>query len=402
MTGNYQLFQRGMVLSSTTTGTYAVLDGPIRNAWGTQGGTSGSMGWPTGDQTAISGGVQQGFQRGVIVAPSGGTPVVVSGAIGVYWTTGSNASKLGSPTGAPTDITAGGVNGTYQTFQRGMVLAWPTGTFAVLDGAIRNAWGTQGGTSGSMGWPTGDQQTVGGGVQQRFQRGVVIVPASGSAVVVAGAIGAYWTTGSNGSRLGSPLGSPISLTANGISGSYQVFQRGIVLSSTTTGTYAVFDGPIRNAWGARGGSGGSLGWPIADQTSASGGTQQPFQTATITVTPDGAAIVLSGAYGAYWSTGTNAEIFGIPVAPPVTWSAGGVSGSYQVYERGMVLSSATTGTFGVRDGAIRDVWGAQGGSGGRLGWPIGDQAPSPEGVRQPFQYGAVIVPTSGPAYYVIN
>ncbi|MDX2024812.1 LGFP repeat-containing protein, partial [Microcella sp.] len=75
---NLQNFQRGMVLSSTTTGTFAVLNGPIRNTWGSFGGSGGSLGWPIGDQSTVADTVRQSFQRGTIIVPlSGGTPSVV-------------------------------------------------------------------------------------------------------------------------------------------------------------------------------------------------------------------------------------------------------------------------------------------------------------------------------------
>ena len=403
VSGTLQYFERGMVLSSTTTGTFAVLNGPIRNAWGNTGGTGGSLGWPTADQESVSGGTSQQFQRGSILVRSSGEVVASSGAISDYLATGSNAATLGSPTSAVTPLTAGGVSGSLQYFQRGMVLSsTTTGTFAVRDGAFRNAWGNTGGAGGSLGWPTGDQQSVAGGIRQEFQRGSIIIPTGGSAVVLSGDIGAYWAAGSNATMLGAPVSSPQAVTAGGVTGLRQDFARGTVLSSTTTGTYAILSGLIRSSWEAAGGVSGTLGWPTGDQVVKAGGQQQPFQNGVIFVSSDGIAYPLSSDYYTYWSAGSNATLLGRPVERVTTWSAGGVTGSYQVFERGMVMSSSTTGTFAVLNGPIRVEWGALGGSGGSLGWPTGDAAPVAEGTRQQFQRGAVIVPPSGPAYVVMD
>lgn len=399
--GTLQYFQRGMVLSASTTGTFAVLNGAIRDAWGSAGGSGGSLGWPTGDQQSVSGGIRQQFQHGFVMVQSNGGVVVSSGAIADYWAQGSNAAKLGAPTSSPAAWTAGGVSGTLQYFQRGMVLSsTTTGTYAVLDGQFRTAWGNAGGSGGPMGWPTGDQQAVPGGIRQQFERGFITVPTGGTAVVLSGVIASYWSTGSNGAALGAPTASPASWTAGGVSGTLQYFQRGMVLSSTATGTFSVLEGPIRMAWGTAGGSGGSLGWPTGDQIANAGGVQQSFQRGVIFVSAEGLAYALSNDYFTYWSASQNASALGGPVDAVVSWMAGGVTGSYQVFERGMIMSSSTTGTYAVLNGAVRDLWGSLGGSGGSLGWPTGDPTTVPEGVRQQFQRGAIIVPTSGFAYVV--
>ena len=393
VTGVLQYFERGMVLSSAATGTHAVLDGPMRTAWGDRGGSGGSVGWPIGDQEVAGGGIRQEFQRGVLTAGLGAD---VTGDIAIYWGTGTNSARLGSPTGSPVAWTAGGVTGVMQVFQRGTVMSsTQTGTYAVLNGAIRDAWGSQGGSGGLLGWPTGDQQTITGGIRQQFQNGVVIVPTSGTGVVLAGGIADYWTGGTNASKLGQPTGSPISWTASGVSGAYQLFQRGMVMSSADTGTFAVLDGAIRDAWGVAGGSGGSLGWPVGEQEPVSGGVRQQFHLGTLLVTPQGVSILVTGEIYRYWSADSNASRLGEATASPIVWSAAGASGSYQVFQRGMVMSSSTTGTYAVLDGPIRNTWGASGGSGGPLGWPTGDEEQTADGVRQQFQNGAVVVPAAG-------
>ena len=403
VSGFLQYFQRGMVLSSVATGTFSVLTGPIRNAWGDEGGSGGSLGWPTGDQETVAGEVRQQFQRGTVLVPNGQAGVALSGPIAQYWAAGSNGSLLGGPTSSPIMLTASGVTGSYQNFKQGMVLTSTTlGTFAVLNGEIRAAWGAVGGSGGTLGWPTADQETITAGLRQQFQYGVVVVPTGGTGVVLSGAIGTYWSMGPNASLLGVPTGSPKSLTAGGVTGTSQVFERATVFSSATTGTFAVLNGSVRSAWDSSGGSGGSLGWPTGDQVVVGGIVRQPFRLGTLGITPGGQSILLTGAYYSYWSAGSNTSLLGQPTASPITWTAGGTSGSYQVFDKAMVMSSATTGTFAVLNGPIRSAWGALDGSGGSLGWPIGDQQDVPEGLRQQFQHGAVVVPTTGDPYIVMD
>jgi uncharacterized protein with LGFP repeats len=118
----------------------------------------------------------------------------------------------------------------------------------------------------------------------------------------------------------------------------------------------------------------------------------------VMVAGNGSYTLVNGAIYAYWSGGSHATTVGLPIAPAVPWSAGGVTGSYQVFDNGMVMSSPTTGTFVVLNGPIRTVWGAEGGSGGSLGWPTADQEAVSGGIRQRFQHGAVMVPTTGTPY----
>ena len=329
------------------------------------------------DSHGITWGVQVFAQYPPIVTPSG--------AIGTYWTTGSNAATLGSPTGPEVAWYAGGVTGNYQVFQRGMVMSSATtGTFAVVNGPIRDLWGASGGSGGSYGWPTGDQVSVTGGVQQAFQHGVLTTVVSAGS----GAIATYVATGSHATTLGSATASQVAWSAGGVTGVYQVFQRGMVMSSTATGTFAVVNGPIRDLWGASGGSGGSYGWPTGDQVSVTGGVQQAFQRGVLTTVVSAG----SGAIATYVATGSNATTLGSATGSQVAWSAGGVTGAYQVFQRGMVMSSATTGTFAVLNGPIRDLWGASGGSGGSYGWPTGDQVTVSGRVQQAFQHGVVVVP----------
>ncbi|HEV7624807.1 MAG TPA: hypothetical protein VGO26_11765, partial [Amnibacterium sp.] len=88
---------------------------------------------------------------------------------------------------------------------------------------------------------------------------------------VTGAISTYWTThGGASGALGSPTANAVTSTANG-GGSRQTFQHGTVFTSKA-GTFTL-KGALLTEYDRRGGVGGSLQWPVAEQTTvtANGG-----------------------------------------------------------------------------------------------------------------------------------
>jgi len=117
--GVSQGFQNGAIYWMAATGAHATPDGPIRNAWGSQGWEAGPLGYPTTPvRTAANGAQSQGFQNGAI-----------------YWTASTGAQI--SP-----------------------------------EGPIRNAWASQGWENGPLGYPTsGVYSTGGGATAQNFQGG---------------------------------------------------------------------------------------------------------------------------------------------------------------------------------------------------------------------------------------
>jgi len=64
--GCVQAFQGGRVFTSPATGTHAV-SGPIQDTWIAQGLERGSLGYPTSDPYAVSGGTAQNFEGGKLI-----------------------------------------------------------------------------------------------------------------------------------------------------------------------------------------------------------------------------------------------------------------------------------------------------------------------------------------------
>jgi uncharacterized protein with LGFP repeats len=102
---------------------------------------------------------------------------------------------------------------------------------------------------------------------------------------------AYWSLGTNSAALGKPTASARTWSAGGLTGQLQEFAHGLMLSSSTTGTHAVLNGPIRTAWGDQGGTTGALGWPTSEVEAFAGGTRQSFQGGSILVSAQGAVTV---------------------------------------------------------------------------------------------------------------
>lgn len=67
--GEFAHFQRGSIYSTTATGA-RIVAGAFKRAWARTGWERGSLGYPTGEARAVSGGSRQDFQRGWITVSS--------------------------------------------------------------------------------------------------------------------------------------------------------------------------------------------------------------------------------------------------------------------------------------------------------------------------------------------
>jgi uncharacterized protein with LGFP repeats len=75
--GAYQSFQKGLLISSPSTGV-RVSSGPLRAAWGATDFERGPLGYPTSDPYAGAGGATvQDFEHGRIAISSGGTVKII-------------------------------------------------------------------------------------------------------------------------------------------------------------------------------------------------------------------------------------------------------------------------------------------------------------------------------------
>ncbi|MEW1958181.1 CAP domain-containing protein [Kineococcus sp. NPDC059986] len=206
----------------------------------------------------------------------GGIPV--KGAIlQAYTAAGANGGVLGLPTARELGPLRGGGYG--QHFAGGSVY-WSAATgAAAVRGAIRDRWAALGWENSWLGYPTGAEFAVRGGVAQRFQGGLVYwSPATGAQALGGSVLSGYGASGWENGALGFPTTTAASLPA----GSYAHFQNGSVYSSPAAGTHVV-PSAVRDAWAARGWEAGVLGYPVSDARTTGGALVQDFQGGQVTV-----------------------------------------------------------------------------------------------------------------------
>ncbi|MBM7805807.1 uncharacterized protein with LGFP repeats [Geodermatophilus bullaregiensis] len=180
-------------------------------------------------------------------------------------------------------------------------------------------------------------------------------------------------------------------------GCHQFFTRGAVYWSPGTGAHAI-GGAIMGAWAARGYESGGLGYPVGGElpTADGAGRLQNFQGGGIFWSASTGAWPVRGGIRAAWGAqGADGGPLGYPVGDE-TPTADGI-GVLQLYQGGAVFYSPATGAQPIR-GAIRAKWGALGAETGVLGYPITPELPVADGrgVAQLFQGGVISYsPTTG-------
>lgn len=157
---------------------------------------------------------------------------VVTGAIDVvHRSSGGGTGSLGYPTSSQVPQT---VLHSYQSFERGVIYSSPSGTFAV-QGAIHQRHRSDGGGSGSLGYPTG--HAVREGAQywfQTFERGVLYSGPQGTYPTIASSAiaGMHRDTGGGRGANGYPIGDEMQF----LDGQWlQPFERGYAFVETNQG-----------------------------------------------------------------------------------------------------------------------------------------------------------------------
>jgi uncharacterized protein with LGFP repeats len=384
--GCVQVFEGGSIWRSWYTASRAVRP-HIEDGWAAVDWEEGPLGYPTGDQLTLPGGVWQAFEGGgVYWSAATGSHGVSGESYYAYAAHGGTAGFLGYPTAD--EICGLRGDGCYQLFRGGAIYWSPDAGAHVVFGAIAAAWAQQGREGGFLGYPTTDEivLTRGGGRYQLFQGGAVYWSSATGAHIVFGAIAATWAQqGWEGGFLGYPTTNEIVLARGG---RYQGFQGGTIYWSPTTGAHIVF-GAIAATWGQAGWENGYLGYPTTNEIPlARGGRYQGFQGGTIYWSPTTGAHPVAGAIAATWGQqGWENGFLGYPTTNEIPLARGG---RYQAFQGGTVYWSPTTGAHAIT-GIIRDTWGRQGWENGRLGYPTSDERNGGGARWQEFQGGTITV-----------
>jgi uncharacterized protein with LGFP repeats len=222
-----QQFQRGGIHYSPATGAHAVI-AEIAAAYNPLWGESGVLGYPVTDRyPTAGGGWTQQFQRGGIhFSPATGAHAVIAELASAYNPLWGESGVLGYPV---TDRypTAGG--GWTQQFQRGGIhYSRATGAHAVI-AELAAAYNPLWGESGVLGYPVTDRYpTAGGGWTQQFQRGGIhYSPATGAHAVTAEIAAAYNPLRGESGVLGYPVTDRYPVRG----GVEQRFQRGLLTAT---------------------------------------------------------------------------------------------------------------------------------------------------------------------------
>src|SRR5262249_47894068 len=140
-------------------------------------------------------------------------------------------------------------------------------------------------------------------------------------------------------------------------------------------------GRIRDKWAALGWEAGVLGFPVSDEASTPNGKGKfnSFQNGSIHWSPTTGAHETHGPISDKWAAlGWEAGFLGFPVSDEA--STPNKLGRFNTFQHGSIHWSPATGAHETH-GAIRDRWAALGWEGGSLGFPTSDEYSSPQGRR---------------------
>ncbi len=271
-------FQSGTLYWSGATGARMVR-GSLLQRYDAAGGPR-VLGFPVADERAVRGGAAVELQGGAIYWSSATGAHVVRGDILAKWRQwGAESGSLGFPTG---DDTAA-PNGGYLTTFRGGTVYWSTSTRAkALRGSILSRYLAHGGPK-VLGYPTTDDVPAAGGAKAELQGGAIYWSQATGAHVVRGDILARWRQlGAEAGRLGYPTGDDTAVPG----GSRTDFRGGAIYRSQATGARVV-EAPAAKAYADLGGPTSYLGFPTRDTRAVAGGRRTDFQGGYLLVAADG-------------------------------------------------------------------------------------------------------------------
>ncbi len=332
--GCYQAFQGGSIYWTQSTGAHAI-HGAVRTQWASTKYETGVLGYPTSEETGVTGGVYQQFQYGRIYWSSVSGAWYTHGAINDAYTKAGGAM---STAGYPVSNERGGLRdkGFHQIFQKASIYWSPASGAHIIKNGIRDKWASFGYENSTLAYPI-DEETCGlqnNTCVQHFQGGNIYWSSTLGSIQTWGGINSrYKSLGANSGQLGFPK-TPESCTLKG-GGCVQQFDNGNIVWSSSTGAWESINGPIRTYWINIAGVDGPLGYPISSQSCN---------------LKDG--------------------------------------GCYQAYEGGRLYWSSTTNTKYVH-GAILNKYLSLKAENGSLGYPITDETYANGTTSQKFEHGTI-------------
>ncbi|MFF3063317.1 LGFP repeat-containing protein [Oerskovia sp. NPDC057915] len=378
--GLSQPFQNGTVFISGSTG-FAYASGWMLDVYQSKGGPAGALGFPTSLGSVNAGGLTQSFQGGTVwISGSAGIHTLGAGVQRAYLAAGGPSGSLGFPTGAQT-TTDGAI---VQTFQNGVVAGRGDELHSV-SGWMHDIYQANGGPKGSLGVPTGSQGVQAGGIVQSFEGGTIYIAGSTGIQLVPTPVQTVYAK--NDGPAG-PLGFPTGPATSASPVTFQPFQSGVLYTDGTVGGF-VSRGMMGDVYASRGGYKGSLGLPTGSTRFVGGGITQAFTSAVVYISGSG-GIQSNPAGGLaemyYQSLGGPTGTIGWP-AGPENGVAGGI---VQRYTNGTMYISGSTG-FNYSSGWMHDIYRDRGGPEGSLGFPTNSPHVEAGAIVQSFQGGTIYI-----------
>jgi len=247
----------------------------------------------------------------------------------------------------------------------------PSPLSAVLRTTPGTAWSLArlfralGGYTGILGPVTVPERVIPGGHQQDHLHGIIVQQDGGDAISVRSDIAtAYTAVGGATGDLGFPLDEADCTLRDG--GCGQFFEGGSIWYQQFTGTHPVrLD--IEDAWAATGWEEGPLGYPAGDEITLPDGVWQPFEDGGVYSSAVTGAFGVSGEiHDLYAAQGGPAGALGYPTTAENCGLRGG--GCYQAFQGASVHWSPASGAQATT-GSIDDAWARQGWENGPLGYP---------------------------------
>jgi hypothetical protein len=160
--GEHALFVHGGIYQRNGRSAHGIW-GAVSRKWRDEGGVSGALGYPVADQASTAGdsGQVARFEHGLIVRGNGLAPHVTLGAVAAAYTSLGLETQLGFPVADQGGVTdSHGVSGAQLSCQQGAVVQAIGRTAFGVWGPIFTAWQSDGGVSGSLGYPTSNITSV--------------------------------------------------------------------------------------------------------------------------------------------------------------------------------------------------------------------------------------------------
>jgi uncharacterized protein with LGFP repeats len=267
-------------------GSTHVVRGNLRDRYESLGGTAGLLGYPTGDDTAVGVGYLTSFSGGTLFWSSGTGAKMVRGAILDRYTASGGPVVLGFPLADDGPAPGGGA----QVLLPGAGIYWSPATGAhLVRGNLRDRWLSLGGTTGLLGYPTGDDTRAGVGYLTAFSGGTLFWSQVDGARMVRGALLDEYLAAGGPAALGFPKADDGPTGSALPGGAWVPLDDGALYWSSGTGAHLV-ENPAAGTYSSAAAQ-ARLGFPITDTHETPDGARTDFQFGSLLAPSGGGAVV---------------------------------------------------------------------------------------------------------------